>query len=221
METKKFAKGYNIYKLIWVFLSCSFLGAMIEMIWCYFTMGKIMSRSSLIYGQFSIVWGFGCVLLTILFHNMAGKSERYIFKIGTFAGGVYEYICSFISEYLFGVKFWDYSHIPFNVNGRINLLFCFFWGLIAVIWVQKIYPCLSQYIENIPMYIGKPLTWLCVIFIIWDMGLSSIALIRGYERQQHIPPQSYLERYLDKNFDDAYLTRRYQNMKTISQNSGL
>ena len=81
---KIFAKGYNIYKLIWIFLSCSFIGSMIEMVWCYFTMGKLMSRSSLLYGQFSIVWGFGCVLLTILLHNMEGKRDLAIFTVGTF-----------------------------------------------------------------------------------------------------------------------------------------
>ena len=68
MDVKKFAQGYNLYKLIWIFLISSFIGACIEIVWCYFAMGKLMSRSSLLYGQFSVVWGFGCVLLTILLH---------------------------------------------------------------------------------------------------------------------------------------------------------
>ena len=65
-----FAKGYNIYKLFWIFLICSFVGALVEIVWCYFVMDKLMSRSSLLYGQFSIIWGLGCVLLTILLHKM-------------------------------------------------------------------------------------------------------------------------------------------------------
>lgn len=145
---KEFAKGYNIYKLIWIFILCSFIGALVEIVWCYFTMDKLMSRSSLLYGQFSVVWGLGCVLLTVVLHRMEGKRDLSIFVVGSFAGGVYEYICSLVTEGLFGARFWDYSHIPFNIDGRINLLYCFFWGIVAVLWVQNIYPFLSRTIEK-------------------------------------------------------------------------
>lgn len=212
MNIKTFAKGYNIYKLIWIFLSCSFLGAMIEIVYCYLTTGIFMSRSSLLYGQFSIVWGMGCVLLTILLHNMEGQRDLSIFIVGTFAGGIYEYMCSLIAEGLFGVRFWDYSDIPFNVDGRINLLFCFFWGLIAVVWVQNIYPFLSRKIEQIPMKYGKQLTWLLVVLISLDIIVSGLSLMRAYRRHLNIPPQSFISEYLDTNYPDEYLAKRYQNM---------
>lgn len=213
MNIKTFAKGYNLYKLIWIFLSCSFIGALIEIVWCYFTMGKLMSRSSLLYGQFSIIWGFGCVLLTIVLHNMEGKRDLSIFVVGTFAGGIYEYICSLITEGLFGVRFWDYSDIAFNIDGRINLLFCFFWGIIAVVWVQNIYPFLSDNIEKIPVKMGKPLTWILVVFMIFNMCVSSLALIRAYQRHLDIPPNSFISEYLDETYTDDFLAKRYQNMK--------
>lgn len=213
MNIKTFAKGYNLYKLIWIFLSCSFIGALIEIVWCYFTMGKLMSRSSLLYGQFSIIWGFGCVLLTVILHNMEGKRDLSIFAVGTFAGGVYEYICSLITEGLFGVRFWDYSDIAFNIDGRINLLFCFFWGIIAVVWVQNIYPFLSENIEKIPVKMGKPLTWILVVFMIFNMCVSSLALIRAYQRHLDIPPNSFISEYLDETYTDDFLAKRYQNMK--------
>lgn len=212
MNIKKFAKGYNIYKLIWIFFSCSIIGALVEIVFCYLTMGKLMSRSSLLYGQFSIVWGLGCVLLTILLHNMEGKRDLSIFFVGTLAGGIYEYICSLVAEELFGVRFWDYSDIPFNVDGRINLLFCFFWGLIAVVWVQNIYPFLSRKIEEIPIRYGKQLTWILSVLMVIDISLSGLALIRAYQRQKHIPPQSFVSEFLDEHYPDEYIARRYQNI---------
>ena len=51
--------------------------------------------------------------------------------------------------------FWDYSKIPFNLGGRINLLYCFFWGIAAVVWIKGIYPVMSAWIEKIPMKFGK------------------------------------------------------------------
>lgn len=212
MNMKSFAKGYNIYKLIWIFFICSFLGAIIEIVFCYLTMGKLMSRSSLIYGQFSIVWGLGCVLLTMLLHKMEGQRDLSVFIVGSLAGGIYEYACSLITEGLFGVRFWDYSDIPFNVDGRINLLFCFFWGLIAVIWIQNIYPFLSRRIEELPVRWGKQLTWVLSVFMAYNIAISGLALIRAYQRQQHIPPQSFVSEYLDEQFPDDYIAKRYQNI---------
>lgn len=43
-------------------------------------------------------------------------------------GGAYEYVCSVFTEIVFGKVFWDYSKIPFNLGGRINLLYCFSGG---------------------------------------------------------------------------------------------
>ena len=207
-----FAKGYNIYKLFWIFLICSFVGALVEIVWCYFVMDKLMSRSSLLYGQFSIIWGLGCVLLTILLHKMEGKRDLYIFIIGAVAGGVYEYMCSVITEVLFGVRFWDYSKMALNIDGRINLLFCFFWGLIAVIWIQNIYPMLSHQIEKIPVKIGKPLTWILSVFMVLNIAVSGLALVRGYQRQQNIAAHTVIDELLDEHYTDAYLAQRYQNM---------
>ena len=110
-----------------------------------------MSRSSVVYGPFSIVWGLGCVLLTAFLYPYREKNDRYIFLAGTILGGAYEYICSVFSELVFGTVFWDYSAIPFNLGGRINLLYCFFWGIVAVVWLKMLYPILSGWIEKLPV----------------------------------------------------------------------
>lgn len=99
-----------------------------------------MSRSSLVFGQFSIVWGIACALLTWILYRYRDKSNWFIFLFGTILGGAYEYICSVFTEIAFGTVFWDYSKIPFNLGGRINLLYCFFWGFAAVIWMKAVYP---------------------------------------------------------------------------------
>ncbi len=208
-----FAKGYNIYKLIWIFVVTSFIGSLFEILWVFISAGKLMSRSSLLYGQFSVIWGFGCVLLTIVLHRLEGKRDLLIFGAGVIAGGCYEYICSFLSEKVFGVIFWDYSGYSFNLNGRINLQFCFFWGLISVVWIQNIYPFLSKHIESIPLAYGKQLTMMVLAFMIFDMGISAAALLRMHQRQEGIVVNNPISVFLDEHYDDEYLSQRYQNMK--------
>ena len=136
----KFAEGCGFYKLFWLFLIGSLLGDITETIFCRLTAGEWMFRSSLVWGPFSVVWGFAIVLATALLYKDRDKPDRHIFLIGTFLGGAYEYTCSVLSELVFGQVFWDYSEIPFNLGGRVNLLYCFFWGIAAVVWIKGLYP---------------------------------------------------------------------------------
>lgn len=211
-----FAKGCSIYKLISLFFIGAFLGDIIETIFCYVTAGVLMSRSSVVYGPFSIVWGLGCVLLTAFLYPYRQKSDGCIFFAGTVLGGAYEYICSVVTELLFGTVFWDYSKIPFNLGGRINLLYCFFWGIVSVVWLKLCYPFLSRFIEQIPKKTGMIVCQVLVVFMVFDIGMSGLALARYSERQAgNGAVQSRLERYLDQHFPDEKMKEIYPNAKFV------
>lgn len=171
-----------------------------------------MSRSSVVWGPFSIVWGLAIALATLLLYRYREKSDTYLFFIGTFLGGAYEYICSVFTEIVFGKVFWDYSKIPFNLGGRINLLYCFFWGFAAVIWMKFLYPKASMLIEKIPMLSGKILTWILVIFMCCNMAISGLALIRSTERANNVPATHKWQKTIDEHFDDSRLKKIYPNM---------
>ena len=214
-DREVFARGCCFYKLAGLFFIGSFLGDLVETIFCYVRSGVLMSRSSVVYGPFSIVWGFGCALLTAFLYKYREKSDRYIFVYGTVLGGAYEYICSVLSELVFGTVFWDYSEIPFNLGGRINLLYCFFWGIAAVVWLKILYPILSSWIEKLPVRTGTVLTWVMVVFMTVNMAISALALYRYDTRREQPEAQNGLERFLDTHFDDARMEKIYPNAKAV------
>lgn len=207
-----FAVGCSFYKLVCLFFLGAFLGDITETVFCFATTGKLMSRSSVVYGPFSIVWGLGCVLLTAILYQYRSRSDSYIFIFGTILGGAYEYICSVFTELVFGTVFWNYSNIPFNLGGRINLLYCFFWGIAAVIWLKCLYPLLSSLIEKIPKRAGIPITWLMILFMIFNMIMSGLALNRYTERHSNKSDNdNAVTRFLDKNFTDERMEQIYPN----------
>ena len=131
-----FAYGCGFYKLVWLFGIGAFLGDIIETLYCHAVSGVWMSRSSVLYGPFSIVWGLGAVLMTLMLERLRHRDSMAVFLAGTILGGVYEYVCSVFTEIAFGTVFWDYSSFRYNLGGRINLLYCFFWGIAAVVWIK-------------------------------------------------------------------------------------
>ena len=211
-----FAPGCCFYKLVGLFFLGAFLGDITETIFCYATTGILMSRSSVVLGPFSIVWGLGCAMLTAFLYKYKDKSDRYLFLAGTILGGAYEYICSVFTELLFGTVFWDYSQIPFNLGGRINLLYCFFWGIAAVVWLKGLYPRLSALIERIPARFGVPGAWLLIVFMAVNIAVSGLALARYSQRQVSAEPaQNAVESFLDDYFPDEKMDRIYPNAKIV------
>lgn len=207
-----FAVGCSFYKLACLFFLGAFLGDITETIFCFATTGRLMSRSSVVYGPFSIVWGLGCVLLTLILYQYRNRSDSYIFIFGTVVGGAYEYFCSVFTELVFGTVFWDYSHIPFNLGGRINLLYCFFWGIAAVIWLKLLYPFFSSLIEKIPKKLGILATWILIIFMLFNIVLSGLALNRYHVRNSSPSgTQNSLDIFLDEHFPDARMEQIYPN----------
>ena len=212
-----FAQGCCFHKLVWLFVIAAFLGDIIETVFCRFTLGWWMSRSSVVWGPFSVGGGLGAVMLTAALYKYKGKSDGSIFLAGTILGGAYEYVCSVFTELVFGTIFWDYSHLPFNLGGRINLLFCFFWGIAAVVWLKYIYPPLSLLIERIPIRWGRVGTWVLLVFMVCNMSLSALALARYSQRQpQPDAPQNAVTAFLDARFPAARMERIYPKAEIVN-----
>ena len=214
-KTGVFAQGCGFYKVFLLFFIGSLLGDIIETIFCRLKMGVWMSRSSLVWGPFSIVWGFAFAGVTLLLYRYKDCSESFLFLMGTFLGGAYEYLCSVLSEIVFGKVFWDYSKMPFNLNGRINLLYCFFWGIATVAWFKKINPLLSGLIEKLPIAFGTVFTWFVVVFMTLNMLMSLSSLIRYDQRDKQVPASNGFERFLDTHYNDQKMKKIYPKAEKV------
>lgn len=211
------AKPLTLYRVFWLFLIAGVAGDIIEVVFWLVTRGELISRSSLVYGPFSLVWGLGAVLLTLAFHRMDDQSAARTVLAGAVLGGAYEYICSWVQEALFGACFWDYRHLPFNLNGRVNLVFCLFWGLAALVWVRAAYPVLCLFIDRVPRRRGRRMVRAAALFLACSTVLSAAALCRMDQRRRDVPASGRAARLLDEVYPDSWLKTRYPNMGILDE----
>ena len=207
----------SVSDLLWLFVIGAFLGDMVETVFCRVTAGVWMSRSSLVWGPFSVVWGLALVLAAILLRGGEQKSESRIFWFGVILGGAYEYVCSAVTELLFGTVFWDYSGFKFNLGGRINLLYCFFWGIAAVTWIRYGYPLVAKGMKAVKRRIRPWMTALLAVFMAVNLVTSALALARYDARTSGAAPANAVDVLLDEHFDNARMERIYPNAKKVEK----
>jgi len=210
-------KAMSFSDLVWLFVVGAFLGDVVETIFCRVTAGVWMSRSSLVWGPFSVVWGLALVLAAVLLRGSERKSESRIFWFGVILGGAYEYVCSAVTELLFGTVFWDYSGFKFNLGGRINLLYCFFWGIAAVAWIRYGYPLVAKGMNKLKTHIRPWMTAALAVFMVVNMGVSALAMARYDARTSGVEAATPLAVFLDAHFDNARMERIYPNAKKVEK----
>ena len=210
-------KAMSFSDLVWLFVVGAFLGDVVETIFCRVTAGVWMSRSSLVWGPFSVVWGLALVLAAVLLRGSERKSESRIFWFGVILGGAYEYVCSAVTELLFGTVFWDYSGFKFTLGGRINLLYCFFWGIAAVAWIRYGYPLVAKGMNKLKTHIRPWMTAALAVFMAVNMGVSALAMARYDARTSGVEAATPLAVFLDTHFDNARMERIYPNAKKVEK----
>ena len=212
-ERRHFARGINLYKLLLVCFVGSFAGVVVEMLWCLVRNGYIESRAGLVYGPFNLLYGAGAVVLTVALYRYRNRGYLLSFLGGMIVGSVVEYVCSWGQEALLGSRSWDYSGMPFNLNGRICLLYSVFWGVLGVLWIKDLYPRMAKWILKIPNKAGKILTWCLTAFLVVNAVVTCVAVARWSQRFQGEPASSGFWSFVDERFPDERMERIFANME--------
>ena len=208
------AKGINfIIKIFWIFVIGSIFGFVVEMLYATIYTRTLVIRQGLIYGPFIQVYGAGAVAYYLLITKF--KEPKEAFFAGAIMGGILEYLFSFFQEIFFGTISWDYSKFIFNLNGRICSLYCVYWGIIAVAFLKIIYPWIQKIEPLIYKKSVRILTVFMILFMTFDIAISSLAASRQQERRKNIPPKNDLDVFLDKQYPDEVLDRIYNNKKNV------
>lgn len=216
MEKKKI-KYRNIIsftiKIFWVFVIGSVFGFFAEMLYALVYTRMLEIRQGLIYGPFIQVYGMGAVAYYVLISKI--KEPKQAFFAGMLMGGILEYVCSFFQEIFFGTISWDYSDMFMNLNGRTSLLYCVYWGIIAIVFLKLIYPWFEKLDPIIEKRGMKIFTVFFMAFMTFDIVISCMAANRQQERRNYIEPKNEVDLFLDEHYPDELLDRVYNNKKEI------
>ena len=208
MRKKRFA--YQFSKLFWVFVIGCFMGYIIEVAFTFARTGKFETRQGLIYGPLAPVYGLGTLTFYLILPRF--KKVWQVFLASSILGGVTEYLCSYFQEKVFGTVSWDYTNQILNFNGRTSIIYCLAWGALGVIFIKLIYPYFEKIFDKVLYKIGtKVITAFAIVFMIFNISISSLAAQREHERRDNIKADSEMDYFLDEYYPDEVLDKVYKN----------
>lgn len=171
--------GLSIWRILAYFIIYSFVGYIIETIFGIITKGVWESRQSFLYGPFCSIYGLGAAIMILFLHKFSKKYTTLFFG-GFIVGSIVEYLVSWIGELILGVKWWDYSNMPLNINGRICVYFSIFWGFLALYLIASFNPRIDKFINWIKAKISlkalKTLTLSITLILLIDCIITGIAM---------------------------------------------
>lgn len=169
-----------ISKYFLLFIIYSFAGWVMETLWVSWCNKRLVDRGFLI-GPYCPIYGFGALLI-VLFLGKLSFSPILVFLMTVFVCGALEYFASWIMEKIFKARWWDYSNVKFNLNGRICLKNLIAFGVMGLAVIYIINPNLEIWIDY---FINKE-NLRVFAFVLWtvfimDFVVSTI-VVYGFRR---------------------------------------
>ena len=203
-------KEFTFHNIIWYMILFSILGLLIETIYGYVSTGILESRKGLILGPFCPIYGIGAAFFIVLLSEYK-ESKIKLFIMGAIAGTIFEYICSYILQVIYGSMFWDYSYTPYQINGRVSLTYTVSWGILAVLLIKYIKPQFDKVIEKIP---SKLWNKIITAFLILDIALTILGVTVYMNRaEKRYNEEEIYETVLDKIFNDNLMSFIFPNLR--------
>ena len=135
---------FNTIKIYFLlFLIYSFFGWCMEVCVSLVERKRFVNRGFLI-GPYCPIYGFSAVMMILLLSKI--NNYLLLFLVAMVLCSACEYFTSYILEKIFHARWWDYSSLKFNINGRICLKNSILFGLLGVGLIKYVNPFINKFI---------------------------------------------------------------------------
>lgn len=141
------------------------------------------------------------------------------------------------------VKWWDYSSMPLNLNGRICVYFSIFWGFLAIYLMTYFNPKVDKLIEwiksNFPRSILKFGIMITIILLFIDCCITGFAeklffsrLVKNYNLElsqnydyildyNEMQENPKFKEFVDRYWNDEKMLKTFPNLKLTKKDGSI
>lgn len=157
---------------VWLFFLLAGFGWLWEGFLYLFKDDMYVNRGFLT-GPWLPIYGMGGIMLEVLFHRWRDR------PVLTFVSSMVmcttlEYLAGWYLESTWGVKWWDYSAMPWNLQGRICLYSALLFGVGGLLLVWLVSPLFYSFYCRIPVRIQVGAGLLLLLLFTADATYSAM-----------------------------------------------
>lgn len=162
--------GYNVIQWIFFFYLYCFLGWCFESAYVSCKNRKLINRGFM-RGPFLPLYGSGAIIMLVL---SAPYQENLLLTYisGVIGATLLEYLTGVCMEYLFKMRYWDYSNQPFNFQGYVCLSSSIAWGFLTILMTRIIHKPISLFVLAVPTVILTIAVIILTILIVADFSIA-------------------------------------------------
>ena len=158
-------KEYFFYLVLY-----SFIGWCCESIFVSFGQKKVVN-SGFMTGPFCPIYGFGAIFAIHLLTPLIDH-PLLVFIFGIIVTSALEYFTSWLMEMVLHVKWWDYSHHKYHINGRVCLTNSILFGIMALVLLYGVHPHIAAWVEGWPQRILTIVDIVLAVYLVSDFSAS-------------------------------------------------
>lgn len=154
------------------FSACAFAGWIVESVFRTVVEGHVVN-SGFLSGPFIPIYGFGALFITGSYSLLQNAPFYVLWPALFIVPSILEYLVSVLFEKVFKMKLWDYSKQFMNFQGRVCLLYSFFWLLLSAFTIFILAPFVLDLINSLDIYTKHFASGALAMYFIMDTWLSA------------------------------------------------
>lgn len=163
-------EGYTWTEILLYFFSYCFMGWIFESVYVSLMERKLTNRGFL-RGPMIPIYGFGAMMIVFATTPFRGNYVAECIA-GLIAATAFELLVGQTMEAIFKVKYWDYSHKPFQYKGYICLESSLCWGVLSVFAAEVLQARLEQIVALLPSVTATTLAGTVLVLFCADTIVS-------------------------------------------------
>ncbi len=209
---------YNICLYFFMFYCYSIMGWFVECIASSIRQKKIVHDRGFLIGPYCPIYGYGAMYM-YFFLNRYHDDLVILFVMTIVGTSILEYLTSYFMEKIFKARWWDYSQLPFNINGRICLTTSLSFGILGVAFTYIINPNFLFIAKKIPKMVLIVISTILFILFVIDTLLTFSIMAKLKKNLSNIKKDSttdidrQVKEILSKN--TFYLTKLFNSFPKV------
>lgn len=205
----------NRYIVFYFFFAL--LGWVWESIYCTAQNQKWQNRGFL-YGPLCPIYGFGSIFALFAYDLVNGGvlerlSSLQIFVVGFVVSMILEYPTSYILEKLFHARWWDYTDVPLNLNGRTSVPTSVGFGLAGILVMNYLIPMAENLYLLLPEILVIILPFILIGIHSSDLTLTVVNLT-NFQKQLDEIEEEFQEK-MTQRVDNFYRKKKMYSPKAL------